>query len=381
VKIFALTLFALATFFSAAVRAEEKVPAGSSEIYQTIDSLWKDKQFDVIELYLSDILDDWPNYVPAMLAEIKRLQLDGAQYEKSLTEARKIKRVLEDYPLDVNPGFYELFLQNLKRSEEALDLFLNQGIGKKERKQKFQLENNWRPRSSWSQELLFLSAPAASASDWGFHLWRSPPSSAEGFQDLSEQDLQKKAFDLSISDAERLAVSKELAERYIADGLQGIVDALSHPCCFLVAPHLVEEFWDLAQDITDDEILQIFKDNHALMEGSVLWVLAKAPPEQTQRSKMLVEKYAKTVSEKSHKQYADNLISALEKSETANSPVQNGGRPSPPGLPPFGRGEKEVPDNAPSAVAERQSISFFWVALLVTLVAGGGVLYLKSRKS
>lgn len=328
-RLIILVIFVITFTIPVEARRNNKPPE-PSEVYRTLDKLWKEKQFDVIQQYLDGLLTKWPGYVPAMVAETRRLKLDGAQYPEALVMIAKVEKALDRDPLSVSPGFYDLFKSYSRGANDAWAVYTKHGIGKKERQRRFKIGNTWRAKSSWKQELIFLSVPRAVITSDGFKVFSTSLENDDSFKELDENTLRIKTFDLHISDAERYAMAAELARRSLQDGMEGILAALSHPTSMLVAPYLVEGFWEIAKDMTDEELLKIFNSNTYVLEGMLLWVIAKAPLEQRFRVQNLIDKYAESFMDNDQKKYAEVLKKAVKRQIRANKyGKRNGGRPLP----------------------------------------------------
>lgn len=335
-------LVALAIFSTIPADAQGENPPEPSEVYRTVDALWKEKQFDVIQQYLEELLKKQPNYIPAMIAEIRRLKLDGAQYPEALVMVSKIENAIERDPLSVSPGFYDLFKSYSKRLDDAWLVYRNNGIGKEERKNRFKIESSWRPRLSWKQELLFLSAPYGSIRSEGLQAFNFPDVVTDDLKKLDVKTLQTKTFDLQISDSERQAFAVELARRYTQGDMDDVVEGLSHPTAIIVAPYVVEGFWKIAGDLSDEELLRVFASNPSVFEGVLLWVMAKAPPEHRFRAQKLMDTYAESFFNEGDRAYAKLLKEAMKRQSRADkygkpNSFDNRGRPLPKGTKPFGR--------------------------------------------
>lgn len=325
-------LAACAYSFAIGAKAGEAVPPEPSDVYRTVDKLWKEKQFGLIQQYLDGVRAEWPGYIPAMLAETRRLSLDGGQYPEALIVSAKIMKTIERDPFAVSPGFYDMFHAYSKRQDDAWLSYTSRGIGKEERTRRFKIENNWRPKSSWKQELLFLCAPCASITPDGLKVYDIPIQIDDEIKKLDTKTLRKKTFDLQISDSERYSMAAELARRAEENGMEGMLEAVSHPTVIVVAPYLVDGFWKLAKEMPSEDLLKLITSELSLFDGGMLWIIAQAPPEKRLYAKKLMDEYAKTFLDEDKKKYAKILQTAMERQSGAQKhgkAFDNGGRPVP----------------------------------------------------
>ena len=329
---FQLLVFILASFLVLNIKASGVQPPPPNEIYQEINMLWECQEFDLIHDYIDDVLHQHPQYIPAMVAKIGILKIDGAQYTEASIIAEKVEKLIVADPLASSSGFYDLFMSYSRRLREIAEVYSKRGLSEDNLRSNVKIEKHWYPNSSWSQELLFLSVPYARGDEGKIRKYELQLQDNANYSEYKDHLLRERLFNLSISSAERKSLAAELAQRAAGGGIKGIINALSHPTAIIVSEDLVSYFWGVAEDISDEDLVAHLTSNSLVLSKSVLWVLANAPRESQHRAIRLMSEYTDSISDPSVKEYKDllceEMIRESREINTGGSPLfNNGGRP------------------------------------------------------
>lgn len=362
-------------FFCFTLSAQSKQPPPPDEVYQNVNALWESKEFDLIHQYLDDVLSEHPGYIPAMVAEIGRLKIDGAQYAEASKLAQEIENLILTDPIAASPGFFDLFTSYAGRLRETAGVYSANGFSAEDLRDRVKIEKHWRPNSSWKQELLFLSMPFARNNAGKMEKFETQPQIQVDYSELEDSLIREKLFDLKISHLERRSLAAELAQRAANSGIVGIVDALSHPTAIMLSEHLVEFFWVSAEEIPDKELLAQLRSNDLVLEKCVLWILANAPPASRFRAENLMSEYVSSLTDPLARDYGEILKEAMIRQSReikhGESPkYDNGGRPRPDDVAPFRRAssEKSLKENFQEEATPEKKSSLPWIIAGVLLV-------------
>lgn len=193
-------------------------PPGSLEIFDTLDRLWKNKQYAEADLCARELHSSWSNYVPAQLTWAIHPFHFGNQLEDCIERIRALKAILEK-DISLAPPMLLSGLDNfIQREEDTLAFYENNGHDRARRAAE---QNPLSPQAKvkpasrwlWMEDYFYSLAPEAILGDEV--VWResSPPRLDKKYEGLSDKDLHWLLGVDETALTDKMAICRELTRR------------------------------------------------------------------------------------------------------------------------------------------------------------------------
>ena len=140
-------------------------PPASTEILKTIDQYWVEEEFSKIDPYIGGLLKEYPNYLPAEIADAIQAYRKGAQVEALVSKVEKIIVKVSRHLPEVPPNCFLELEAGRGRFQKSADWYKEKGYSKSWRMEKHKPSKMPREKRAkkWSYgfEMLFKICPAA----------------------------------------------------------------------------------------------------------------------------------------------------------------------------------------------------------------------------
>jgi hypothetical protein len=136
-------------------------PPDSQEILDTISGFGKQKQFDEIDAYMANLMQNNGNYLPARIVDAIHALKRGAQAEEHVEKMTALLKTVQKFPADIPPFCKDEIERIISLYSEAVKRYAKLGWSKKWRLQRFNPRNPNLTLTSWgfNHIFLFLSCP------------------------------------------------------------------------------------------------------------------------------------------------------------------------------------------------------------------------------
>jgi len=136
-------------------------PPKPKEIIYTINELWEQKQFDEIDIYMANLMQNYGNYLPARIASAIHALKQGAQAEDFVENMTALLKTVQKFPTEIPPHCKDEIERMISVYSESIQDYAKWGWSKEWRLQRFPPQKSNLTRFHWvfSFEFLFLSCP------------------------------------------------------------------------------------------------------------------------------------------------------------------------------------------------------------------------------
>lgn len=203
--------------------AAEVNPPTSTTIYQTLEQLWSNRQYDELKTYIETLDRSWGDYVPVQIASAIYSYKYGAQVEDAIDRLNTLRARLQPNIAASSPVFMELLDSRILRYEKTKKFYLQQSISRANRltERNPLKKTEFKPSKHWGEEMLFFNAPEAFLTESGVRSAAIKDRVATAVPSLDQalvKTLQRDVGDEKKPMAERKAFAQELVRRRVAEG-------------------------------------------------------------------------------------------------------------------------------------------------------------------
>ena len=201
---------------------EDNGPPSSVTIYQTLDQLWGERQFDALDEYVTRLGQEWNAYVPAQLAKAIYSYNNDVDIEAAIKRLEEIRAALRMNIALASPLFMELLDSRILRYRSLARWYSEKGLTR-DRLIKMYAPREMDPSKlskHWGDEMLFFNAPEVFLTKQG--VLPSAKGRAEtavsSLEHVPVTTLQGRVGDEKQPMTERKLFAQELVRRRAADG-------------------------------------------------------------------------------------------------------------------------------------------------------------------
>lgn len=112
-------------------------PPAPTDMLKTINQYWVDEEFSNIEPYIGKILADYPNYLPADIADAIQAYKKGAQSEALVSKIEKIIVKISRHLPEVPPNCFDFLEEKRDQHKKFVKFFKKVGLTKSQRLEKY----------------------------------------------------------------------------------------------------------------------------------------------------------------------------------------------------------------------------------------------------
>ena len=156
--VFMLINLAVPLFASA---MDTKTPPSSAIIYQTLEQLWSDREYDKLTSYIETLEHSFGEYVPFQIARAMYSYKYGAQVEDAIDRLSALQSGLQANIATASPVFMELLDSRILRYQRTRMFYLQEGVSREKRlaDRNPLAKTEFKHSEHWGEEMLFFNAP------------------------------------------------------------------------------------------------------------------------------------------------------------------------------------------------------------------------------
>lgn len=224
VMLVALMLTAIIFWWTHRIPPVSKVmPPSSAAIYNTLDTLWTDREYAQVKSFLDQVDLIWKNYIPVRLSVAVSKYHFGGQVEDTVSQLEKIKADLSAFPFMCSPLFLDTLESRTGQFKRVVRAYQRYGVTEEERKKKQNplYPSDFKHAKRWGDDVFFFNAPEILLTSEGIRPVRSAPDrtqSTSNLKAMSEDQLMQLIGGSYTPILDRKAAVNELVSRRLESG-------------------------------------------------------------------------------------------------------------------------------------------------------------------